>query len=356
MTFYMPLARTDDAPCFTSDHSGFEKFFESVAELAKCAGLSEIDKIRWSCRYAGSESESWRYLPSFDNPDSTFKQFRREVLRLYPHLDNNHRYTNRDLLYLIEQTQEYPQMSQNDLGSYYRQFVTISMYLVNKHRLSLCEQNTLYLRGFPLSFRARITQRLTIKKPDVFPDDGYDISNIHDAAIFLLHSDSTESHLDTPSDQISSTDPLVSNLLKAISELTSIVARQTQPSQVPHLVPPTPGGVVQNTPPRDPLPCYSQGCVFCSANTHYMADCHLVSNYIRLGKIARNDRGRIILPDGRDPTQGFPGQDLRQKVDNHWKSRQQTSNDRFQQQKSQETASPHFVEIHNNHSSPPNPT
>ena len=55
---FMPMANSHEAPQFTRDPSGFDTFFKDVEELAKRCNLSEAEKIRWACRYAGAESKS----------------------------------------------------------------------------------------------------------------------------------------------------------------------------------------------------------------------------------------------------------------------------------------------------------
>ena len=182
------MANSREAPNFIADPSGFDTFFEDVEELAKRADLPDSEKIRWACRYAGSESDSWRRVPCLNREghSPTFDEFKKQVLKGYPQLSHEDRYTIRDLQRLTDRTRDYRDMGRDDLGDYYRRFVTYSSYLIDHDRFSQRERSLYYLKGFPHSVRSRIMQRLTIKQPDVRPDEGYKFEAIHEAAVFVL--------------------------------------------------------------------------------------------------------------------------------------------------------------------------
>ena len=59
-TVHWLLTYSRDAPRFTSDHTGFEAFFDDVDELGTRTTVSDQDRIHWACRYAGAESEPWK--------------------------------------------------------------------------------------------------------------------------------------------------------------------------------------------------------------------------------------------------------------------------------------------------------
>ena len=105
----MPMANSREAPNFIADPSGFDTFFEDVEELAKRADLPNSEKIHWACRYAGSESDSWRRVPCLNREghNPTFDEFKKQVLKGYPQLSHEDRYTIRDLQRLTDQTRDY---------------------------------------------------------------------------------------------------------------------------------------------------------------------------------------------------------------------------------------------------------
>lgn len=356
--FYMPLSHSSKAPRFTSDQSGFDDFFDAVSELAKRANLSEKDKIEWANRYAGAESDSWKTLPCLDpsRPTAaTFSEFKDEVLKCYPHLSTDRRFTNHDLTRLMEKTQDYRDMSRNDLGEYYRKFMTVTTYLIAKGRFSTREKSAAYLQGFPQPVRSSIKSRLAVKKMDVLPDEGYDFEDIHDAAMFVLSAGSSgpevkvEHHVEPLRDRSP-----IDDLIKVVSNLTRVVEKSSQnqqpqqrphypqqypqnpqpppprPQQFPRAGPfPTPGGVALNAPQwTQPRGSDNAGCMFCSSPDHYVRDCPVAAQYIAERKIARNNLGRLTLPDGRYVPHQFTGQNMRERFDKFLASQGQRPADR----------------------------
>ena len=110
------------------------EFFDNIAELAAQAKLDDAAKITWAIHYAGEESESWENVPCRtkgpnDTP-ATLDEFKEEVCQRYPHLLNNRRYSIVDLTKLLERTQDYHTMSQDDLGIYYQRFLSSSFGLL----------------------------------------------------------------------------------------------------------------------------------------------------------------------------------------------------------------------------------
>jgi len=357
-TFNMPMSNSRDAPRFSPEPNSFDYFFEDVAELAQRAGLSEADTIKWAIRYAGAESESWRQVSCLAPgraPAPTFAEFKEEVRRVYPHLSASRRYTHEDLERLVARTQDYVGMTRDDFGDYYRRFITYTAYLISKDRLSKRERNTYYLRGFPQPVRARVLQRLSVKKPDVLPDEGYDFDDIHEAASFVLNggdrgSDSREV---APVPKRESADQgSISELIQAMSGLTRVFTasvqnqgQQSRPPPLPRLPNPapggpTPGGVVQNAPqwsqPQQRQDQYQQGCMFCSATDHFVRNCPVAAQYLQQGKASLNEYGRIALPDGRYPSRNIPGKNMRERLDNYWAS--------FLGQEASNTVSANFLE------------
>ena len=353
--FHMPMAHSRDAPKFVDDASGFDAFFEDVEELAARAGLNTADTIKWAIRYASPWSDAWKHVPCL-SPDAlnapTLAEFKAEVLQYYPDLNNDRRYTSRDLERLLERTQDYQDMSRSDLGEYYRRFITYSTYLVNKGRLSERERGAWYLKGFPQPVRVSILQRLTIKKPDVLPEDGYSLTDIHSAAEFVLNTgvrgrqDATSATTLKPKVELADQGG-IGELIQAVSQLTRIFTTsvQGQPSQSSvrpqRSASPAPGGASLNSPRWTQRSSQDiQGCMFCSSPDHFVKDCPTANQYLRQGKIIRNDDGKLSLPDGRYPSRTIQGRNMRERVDNHWIAEGIYDEKDYQQ----ETFSTHFLE------------
>jgi hypothetical protein len=330
----MPLPHSAKAPRFSSTPTGFDEFFEDVVELARRAGLGDADTIKWALRYAGTEGDAWRYVPcmTVTNAAPTFAVFLAAVRQCYPHLTADRRYTNRDLENLLTRTANIREMSRDEFGDYYRRFLTYTSYLIANRRLSVEDRNMDYLRGFPPDVSAKITHRLSIKKPDVVPDDGYDFNDIQEAASFVFSSASRKSR-GTPDASVKAepADSSMVELVRAMSDLTRVFTASMQNQQAPPPPPPprfprlpnaqpTPGGVVQN-PPRWTQPNsdqFQQNCMFCSAQDHFVRNCPVASQYLQQGKVIRNDYGKLSLPDGTYVPRNVPGKNMRERLDNFW--------------------------------------
>ena len=416
----MPMPSSRDAPRFRSDPVGFEAFFDDVAELASRCGLGQRDAIDWACRYARKEAEAWKQLTVYEEDDTTLEMFRAAVRADYPPLTSDRRYTSRDLDRLIDRTDRLRDLSQDELGEYYRKFKRISSYLVAHGRLWEKECGKEYLRGMPRPLRQGVRKRLAVKFLDVDPEDGYELSDVHDAAIFVIRglrdnrrrgryrsrSDSrdrsrsrsdesrsrsrrdsrsrsrghsrTRSHRrsryhsrsgsrsrsrsrdrarrrdsgrnrdrsqDRPASTVVASQPATATqppptvapsddrLLEVLSRIIHVQQQQpvmappqptrayqpapSAPRQPPYqsVAQTTPGGVAQNPPRWNQS---SEGCMFCSSPDHYLRDCPVVTQYLQAGKIARNDAGRLTLPDGRYLPRVIPGANMRERFDKYY--------------------------------------
>lgn len=273
----MPLANSNKAPRFKSTPFEFDSFFDDVEELASRAGLSVKDTIRWARCYAGSESESWQYVPCLEegNIPDHFETFRKEVRQKYPSLSEDRRFTSADIDRLVDHTSQISNMTRDDFGEYARKFSIIAQYLIARERLSKRERNFAFLKGFPQPVRSRVLHRLSIRKSEVLPEEGYKFKDIEEAALFVLSSggrafadDPTNpSHSSPPVKQEASSDQSeVKGLIQAVSSLTrmfaanvnshgrtqSVPSIQTQPQQILHRQQSqqqiAPGGAISKSP------------------------------------------------------------------------------------------------------------
>ena len=69
------------------------------------------------------------------------------------------------------------------LAEYFCEFSSTANYLVSKHCMTKREAS---MSTFPKEFRANITTRLTVKCPDVCPDDGYNLKDMDSTAQFVI--------------------------------------------------------------------------------------------------------------------------------------------------------------------------
>ena len=158
------------------------------------------------------------------DPNPIFVQFKSDVCYCYPHLSGNCRYTNHNLKALLQHTGSYRDISHNNFREYYHQFLSYTAYLIGQNCLSEWEQNSSHLRSFPQPIGAQVLQQLSVKKPDVLPDNGYKFANIHKVTSFIFNSGHPNARDSVPTvvkskpvEQIS-----VSDLVQAMSNLTKV--------------------------------------------------------------------------------------------------------------------------------------
>jgi hypothetical protein len=165
------------------------------------------------------------------------------------------RYTNHDLVGLVQRTSKLREMDRDELGKYYHHFLPITSYLISENCLSGHEHNTAYLKGLPHSIRVRVMHRFSIVKPDIIPGDGYEFADAHKVALFVMEAGSLEPTNITAT--IIKPKPvkqgLISELIQAMSTVTRVFTANAQSQHsTPHAPrqPPssTPGGVAQNPP------------------------------------------------------------------------------------------------------------
>jgi hypothetical protein len=100
------------------------------------AGLNEEGKIRHALYYASREdNELWSTLPEAIAQPADYARFHDAVVKLYPGADDERKYAESDLEWLINMQRQYGIESRAEIGHYYREFRCISKFLIDKRRL-----------------------------------------------------------------------------------------------------------------------------------------------------------------------------------------------------------------------------
>lgn len=170
------------------------------------------------------------------------------------------------------------------------------------------------MRGFTPELWSRVSQRLEHKFPDHHPEDPYKLSEIVEAAHFVLaHLAAVTKTLQAPL-MITNVQtlpaivtPLVQTVVKVkdlhsmFEKLTETVAIFTSAVQVLHqnvtqmpLQVPVLAWHRYATPTAHEL----KRCNFCGSEGHFITQCASVEQYICDGKVCRNAQGKVVLPGG----------------------------------------------------------
>lgn len=152
-----------------------------------------------------------------------------------------------------------------------------------------------------------------IKFPDHYPDNPYPLSDINDAAKFVLHGSTMSVLLLQPTygaqPPSSTSQPTLSPSIKTkelnvffekfASTLVKALALQQQQCQ-------NSNGLSQNNShPYNVTP--SDCCYFCGETGHFGGNCLISMQYIEEGKAQQNQEGRLVLPSGTYIPWSIPG-------------------------------------------------
>ncbi|CAK5279040.1 unnamed protein product, partial [Mycena citricolor] len=191
----MPARGARGAPEFDpSKPRELPRFFTDLEYHFGLASIADAqERKRHALRFLPfDEAELWESLDSFAAPHN-YDAWKAEVLKLYPGTDSDRKYATSDLHALIGKYTSSGIHSRAEYSEFYRLFLVISKYLILKQRLSLVEQSRAFRTAIaPASLWNRVHQRLQIKKPDVHPEDPYELGDMNEAVEFVL-ADSTGS-------------------------------------------------------------------------------------------------------------------------------------------------------------------
>jgi hypothetical protein len=101
---------------------------------------------------------------------------------------HDRKYNVSDLDMLIGERQRLGIRSLNELSEYHLRFQAVTSYLLEKKLIGEVEQFNAFVRSFSPAFWKDISRRLQVKYPDHYPDLPYKISEVYEAARFVLHT------------------------------------------------------------------------------------------------------------------------------------------------------------------------
>lgn len=358
--FRMPFRGDPTAPVFDGSDANLRQFLEDVGSLGSEAGLGDKEKIGWALRYASeAESEVWALLPA--SGGGNFASFADAVIGLYPGAARDYRKRFCDLEALVESQKQKEFASQVDFGCFHRDFLRISLPLVNQGRLSLQESSRVYLRAFHAPFRSEIEGILASRFPNQHPDDPFSVAEINLVALSLLYTGllgesesrkdvggseelSESPKMDSSGEQhpIRHSDTVLRDKLdpkntsnRGICSTSASDHSPTFASPPAHVEMPALSLHLQKLEshrsfaPIQPFPVAQlpslsprpTGCLFCSDMSHHIRRCPLAAKSIKEGKCIIGSDGRVCLSDGRFIPR-VPGLEyLGDRVDAYWVGR-----------------------------------
>ncbi len=186
----MPIRTSKEAPRFQGVASSLQRYLEDIemiCEDRQRSGAAEL--IKWAIYYTDEKSsETWTATKDALTEPNTWEDFKKAITEIYPEAQPDRRHTIAALRAITDRYSAQAIMSETSLAEYHREFSATAQYLISKHRMTRREASILYMSAFASGIRPDITTRLTIKCPDVRPDDGYDLKEMNSAAQFVISS------------------------------------------------------------------------------------------------------------------------------------------------------------------------
>ncbi|KAF7365905.1 hypothetical protein MVEN_00465500 [Mycena venus] len=311
---HMPARGERGAPTFDSAKPReLNRYFDDLEfHFTRCSITDDAAKKQHATRYLSVDDQDvWQSLPEHDQAH-TYQQFKAAVLKLYPGTDANRKFSMADLDALIGEYQRIGILSRGDYSDFYRKFILYTQYLISHNRLSLAEQSRAFKRAIaPPHLWNSVHQRLQIKKPDVHPEDPYDLADLNEAVEFVLAETPAARVANTPaiSSAVTSAaseikqEPRVTDILDSINGLIKVLTAQQQ---------------LQSS--RGPGASYNQlnngsMCAYCGESGHFIAKCPHVEEDTKNGKCKRDVEGRVTLPSGAFVPRRIEGRNLRARID-----------------------------------------
>jgi hypothetical protein len=181
-TAAMPGARSNKAPRFKGEGGElFSHFLREFEALATIHGLSNAERVETLLWYAAPHlADFWRSLDGYDTCD--WPAFRATLQQLYRNTKATTCYTKQGLINFVDGHAQTRIRDEEDVVSYYREFLERSMPLYNSRQLSDEERNDEFCQGFHPEDREILTNRLFAKNPNHPSDKAYDIKDVLEAA------------------------------------------------------------------------------------------------------------------------------------------------------------------------------
>ena len=185
---FMPIRSERTAPSFDRTKSReFTRFFNDLEHLFRLATVNhEADKKKYVLYYVDFETEQmWRWLPTYADTAKTYADFKAEILGFYPKATDNV-YSFSDVQTLIANQQRLGISTVADLQEFHLQYLMITQWLISRRYLCELEQRRSYIQAFPPTLLQSALFRLQVKFPDHDLNIPYPITDIYEAAQFIL--------------------------------------------------------------------------------------------------------------------------------------------------------------------------
>src|ERR1700678_1379625 len=234
-SFYMPMRGERTAPIFDSNRArDLPKAFTELERLFRRANITDDnEKKKQVVYYTDIDTEEiWQYIPEFDEPTSTYADFKDAIMEFYPEAaEFLHSITDIDSL--TDERQRLGMTTVQDLSDYHLQFMAITTWLIKKGQLCELGQKRAYIRAFPAQLLPTIVTRLQVNFPKHHPGIPYPVTEVYNMAKNILQGIQFTSQVQPISAPSEPTElPIqTENLAPVMAELTKTIIQAVKDNQ-----------------------------------------------------------------------------------------------------------------------------
>lgn len=199
---------------------------------------------------------------------------------------------------------------------------------MTKNLISRHKQGRRALKVLSIPTLEQVMQRLQVEVPDLEADNTYKLKDINEATVWVLSGRETldvacsylpRSTLAPATTTPPATEPQVKKedmhaLIEAFTKMANTFAHQSSVPAAIAPAPPRPVAQVAHNPGG--MGAAGNLCHYCSLAGHNMNTCPAVKEDIVLGRICRNEEGRIVLPGGGFILRSMAGNNMCERVMN----------------------------------------
>jgi hypothetical protein len=234
-SFYMPMRGERTAPVFDSNRArDLPKAFTELERLFRRANITDDnEKKKQVVYYTDIDTEEiWQYIPEFDEPTSTYADFKDAIMEYYPEAAE-FLYTITDIDSLTDERQRLGMTTVQDLSDYHLQFMAITTWLIKKGQLCELGQKRAYIRAFPAQLLPTIVTRLQVNFPKHHPGIPYPVTEVYNTAKNILQGIQFTSQVQPISAPSEPTElPIqTENLAPVMAELTKTIIQAVKDNQ-----------------------------------------------------------------------------------------------------------------------------
>src|SRR6202522_1364758 len=248
-SFYMPMRGERTAPIFDSNRArDLPKAFTELERLFRRANITDDnEKKKQVVYYTDIDTEEiWQYIPEFDEPTSTYADFKDSIMEFYSSAAE-FLIAITDIDSLTDERQRLGMTTVQDLSDYHLQFMAITTWLIKNGQLCELGQKRAYIRAFPAQLLPTIVTRLQVNFPKHHPGIPYPVTEVYNTAKNILQG----IHITSQVQPITATSeptefPIkTENLAPVMAELTKTIIQAVKDNQ--QAVPTIPVHVIKST-------------------------------------------------------------------------------------------------------------